>query len=462
MDPRTKHLLTAQPLPLLARLATPSTVAFFIQGSVSLTEVWFIGQLGETPLAAIALAFPLLMLTQTLSGGAIGGAVAASIARSLGAGDAPRAERLIWHALAVAIGGAMLILIIFLIGGEAFLRFLGGTGEVLVQSYAYASILLSAGVSLWLVGILTAVFRGTGEMQFPAQMMVLNAIIQIPLSGCLILGWAGAPQLGIIGAALSAIIAATVVCVPLLLRLIFSKGSVSLRRSAMRFSKIDFGDILRVALPASLSPVLTVSTVLMLTAFVATFGEAALAGYGIGSRVEFLIIPLVFGLGSAMTSLVGISIGAANAERAEQVARVGGTTAGLIAGSVGLILALFPDTWISVFTDAPEVHEAAKGYIQIVGPFFFFHGIGLSLYFASQGASAMLWPVIATILRLLVAATAAYTFAFTLEFGLAGIYVAAAAAMALYATVIAVAINRGAWRISIQTGPIKERQTAER
>ena len=133
-----------------------------------------------------------------------------------------------------------------------------------------------------------------------------------------------------------------------------------------------------------------------------------------------------------------------------------------IRDSVGLILALFPDTWISVFTDAPEVHEAAKGYIQIVGPFFFFHGIGLSLYFASQGASAMLWPVIATILRLLVAATAAYTFAFTLEFGLAGIYVAAAAAMALYATVIAVAINRGAWRISIQTGPIKERQTAER
>jgi Na+-driven multidrug efflux pump len=216
----------------------------------------------------------------------------------------------------------------------------------------------------------------------------------------------------------------------------------------MVFSKADFNDILQVALPASLSPILTVSTVLVLTAFVATFGEAALAGYGIGSRVEFLIIPLVFGLGAAMTSLVGVSVGAQNIQRAEHVGWVGGGSAGLVAGLVGVTLAVFPDAWIGVFTDAPAVHEAAKGYIQIVGPFFFFHGLGLSLYFASQGASAMLWPVLATILRIMVAAIGAYTLAFALEFGLRGIYIAAASAMAVYAIVIAVALKAGAWRKS--------------
>ena len=91
MDPRTKHMLTAPPLPLLVRMATPSTLAFFVQGIVSLAEVWFIGRLGSISLAAIALSFPLLMLTQTLSGGAIGGAVASAIARALGAGDVTRA-----------------------------------------------------------------------------------------------------------------------------------------------------------------------------------------------------------------------------------------------------------------------------------------------------------------------------------------------------------------------------------
>ena len=448
MDARTQLMLTEPPLPLLLRMATPSTVAFFVQGSVSLTEVWFIGRLGEVSLAAIALAFPLLMLTQTLSGGAMGGAVASSIARALGAGDQPRAERLVWHALALAVAGAALLFLLFLMGGKAFLHFLGGEGEVLAQSHAYASILLAAGVSLWLVGVSTAIYRGMGDMQFPAAIMVLNAVIQIPLSGCLILGWGGLPQLGLVGAAISAVVAATLVCVPLLYRLAFGNLSVHLRRSAMVFSKADFNDILQVALPASLSPILTVSTVLVLTAFVATFGEAALAGYGIGSRVEFLIIPLVFGLGAAMTSMVGVSVGAQNIQRAEHVGWVGGGSAGLVAGLVGVTLAVFPDAWIGVFTDAPAVHEAAKGYIQIVGPFFFFHGLGLSLYFASQGASAMLWPVLATILRIMVAAIGAYTLAFALEFGLRGIYIAAASAMAVYAIVIAVALKAGAWRKS--------------
>ena len=446
MDPRTQQMLSAPPLPLLVGMAAPSTVAFFIQGSVSLAEVWFIGQLGEISLAAIALAFPLLMLTQTLSGGAMGGAVAAAIARALGAGDIVRAERLVWHALALAVMGGVGLLVIFLLGGRAFLQFLGGEDEVLRQAYAYAVVLLSGSVFLWLIGTVTAIYRGMGEMQFPAAIMIFNALVQIPLSGCLILGWGGLPALGIIGAAISAIVAAALLCLPLFVKL--SKGDlpVRLRLSAMRFSKSDFDEILRVALPASLSPLLTIATVLVLTAYVASFGEAALAGYGIGSRVEFLIIPLVFGLGAAMTTAVGASVGAGELDRAERLGAIGGLSAGVIAGLVGIVLALFPNAWIGVFTDVPAVHAAARSYIEIVGPLFFFHGLGLSLYFASQGASAMFWPVLATVLRVLVAALGGYVLAFTLDFGLSGIYTAAAAAMLTYAVVIAAAIKAGAWR----------------
>ena len=446
MDARTQKMLSAPPLPLLVGMAAPSTVAFFIQGSVSLAEVWFIGQLGEISLAAIALAFPLLMLTQTLSGGAMGGAVAAAIARALGAGDIVRAERLVWHALALAVMGGVGLLVIFLLGGRAFLQFLGGEDEVLRQAYAYAVVLLSGSVFLWLIGTVTAIYRGMGEMQFPAAVMIFNALVQIPLSGCLILGWGGLPALGIIGAAISAIVAAALLCLPLFVKLSNGDLPVRLRLSAMRFSKSDFDEILRVALPASLSPLLTIATVLVLTAYVASFGEAALAGYGIGSRVEFLIIPLVFGLGAAMTTAVGASVGAGELDRAERLGAIGGLSAGVIAGLVGIVLALFPNAWIGVFTDVPAVHAAARSYIEIVGPLFFFHGLGLSLYFASQGASAMFWPVWATVLRVLVAALGGYVLAFTLDFGLSGIYTAAAAAMLTYAVVIAAAIRAGAWR----------------
>ena len=212
-------------------------------------------------------------------------------------------------------------------------------------------LILAGGVFLWLIGTVSAIYRGMGEMQFPAAVMIFNALIQIPLSGCL-----KCPQWGS--------------AVPLFQRSYqqqscacrYSSGvksdfPVHLRRSAMMFSKSDFNDILQVALPGSLSPLLTIATVLVLTAFVATFGEAALAGYGIGSRIEFLIIPLVFGLGAAMTSAVGVSVGAGDLGRAERLGRVGGLSAGLVAGLVGIVLALFPDAWIGAFTDVPAVHE---------------------------------------------------------------------------------------------------------
>jgi Na+-driven multidrug efflux pump len=222
-------------------MAAPSTVAFFIQGSVSLAEVWFIGQLGEISLAAIALAFPLLMLTQTLSGGAMGGAVAAAIARALGAGDIVRAERLVWHALALAVMGGVGLLVIFLLGGRAFLQFLGGEDEVLRQAYAYAVVLLSGSVFLWLIGTVTAIYRGMGEMQFPAAIMIFNALVQIPLSGCLILGWGRSASTRALSVPpISAIVAAALLCLPLFVKL--SKGDlpVRLRLSAMRILQIRF------------------------------------------------------------------------------------------------------------------------------------------------------------------------------------------------------------------------------
>ena len=107
MDTRTKEFLHNPILPLLVRMSAPNTVAFFIQAIVVLTEVWFISKLGTTSLAAVALAFPILMITQQMAFGALGGAVTSSIARSIGGGDIERAEKLLWHSLLIAkfLGG---------------------------------------------------------------------------------------------------------------------------------------------------------------------------------------------------------------------------------------------------------------------------------------------------------------------------------------------------------------------
>ena len=165
MDERSKHMLTAPPVSLLVTMSAPNSLAFLIQASVSMAEIWFIGRLGSLSLAAIALVFPLLMLTQTLSGGAIGGAVASAVARALGAGDLARAENLIWHAIALAGAGSLLLLALFLLVGECFLGFMGGSGEILEQAVGYSLILFSGGFCLWLsvVGGMRGVSPEEGE-----------------------------------------------------------------------------------------------------------------------------------------------------------------------------------------------------------------------------------------------------------------------------------------------------------
>ena len=148
MDPRTQALLTKRPLPLLLSLTAPNTAAFAIQAGVNLTEVWIISRLGTEALAAIALVFPLLMLTQTMSGGALGGAISSAIARALGNGNTDRAEKLVWHAIFGGVFGALGFLIIFALFGRAFLIFLGGDGVILEAAMAYCWVLFIGGITM--------------------------------------------------------------------------------------------------------------------------------------------------------------------------------------------------------------------------------------------------------------------------------------------------------------------------
>ena len=446
MDNRTQEFLTRPIIPLLIRMSAPNTIAFFIQSLVVLTEVWFISRLGTNSLAAVALAFPLLMITQTMSGGALGGAITSAIARSMGADDIEKAERLMWHSIIISLGGAISFLILFLLFGKQLLFLLGGRGEILQESYAYCSILFFGGILLWLSGSLSAVLRGMGNMRFPAALMVITSSIQVILSGGFILGWFGFPKLGVPGAAVAVLISSALMVTVILFKLRSKSIPASLRKERFQLRKILFDDIFEVAIPASLSPLLVVGTILVLTGLVGRFGTEALAGYGIGSRVEFLMIPLIFGIGTAMTSIVGANIGALNIDRAEKVGILGGSTAGFVSILIGLTLAVFPEAWIQFFTDDIKAFEVTKKYIQIVGPFYIFQGIGLSLYFASQGANAMKWPTIATIARFIIACAGGGISVYWLDLGIESIFISSSAAMAIFGLMIFISIKKGAWR----------------
>jgi Na+-driven multidrug efflux pump len=147
-----------------------------------------------------------------------------------------------------------------------------------------------------------------------------------------------------------------------------------------------------------------------------------------------------------MNALVGVNLGAGQLQRAVNVGWIGAGAAAFFTGIGGLAVALWPEAWISLFTDDVQTMAAAKGYLQFVGPFFAFQGIGLSLFFASQGAGRMTWPLIAAAARLMIAIGGGAVLLYGYDASLNMIYLASGIAMVANGIITAVALKMGMWR----------------
>ena len=398
-------LLSGPVLSTLVRLAVPNVLAMTMAVLVGVAETFYVGRLGIAPLAAMALVFPFNMLTNMMSGGAMGGGVSSAISRALGAGDGERANATAQHAVLIGLGVGLAYSAIFLVCGPVLYRWLGGRDAVLEQAVAYASVLFSGAVLIWVMNTLASIVRGTGNMRLPSVTILVISGLQIVFGGVLSLGFGSFEGFGLRGIAVGQILATSLGVSYLYLHLVGGRGRVRLRWSGMRIEKRLFADILRVGALACLVSMQTVTTVLVLTGLISRLGVEALAGYGIGQRLEFLLIPVAFGIGVAAVPMVGMAIGAGDVARARRVAWISGGLSGLNLTVIGLVVSVWPDLWAGLFTSEEAVLVHARQYLHWAGPCFGLFGFGLTLYFASQGSGKVLGAVLAASLRLLMVVT---------------------------------------------------------
>jgi putative MATE family efflux protein len=397
-------LVTSPILPTLLKLALPNAIAMFGTALVAVAETSYIGRLGVEPLAGIALVFPFVMLTQMMSTGAMGGGVSSAVSRALGAGDRERAANLALHAAIIGIGGGLLFTAVMLVFGRVFYALLGGRGEVLEQAMHYSQVLFSGAVSIWLVNTLASVVRGTGDMRVPSLVLIGVAIIQVIVGGGLGLGLFGLPKFGMRGVAAGQLAAFTLGALFLAWYLVSGRSRLKLNFRSFAFQRDMFLDILKVGAVSCLQPLQTVLNIIIFTKILAGFGTVELAGYGMGSRLEFLLVPIAFAFGTASIPMVGMAMGAGLVARARHVAWIAAASAGIVVGLIGLIVAINPGLWVSLFTSDPGVTAAAYSYFHWAGPGFGFFGAGVCLYFSSQGAAKVGGPVLAGTIRLVLVA----------------------------------------------------------
>ena len=404
-EPRARDALLDGPiLPTLLRLSWPNLIALSAGTCVVIAETSYIGRLGVESLAAMALVFPFVILTMTMSGGAMGGGVASAVARALGAGDVDRASALAAHAMLIGICFGLTFMLLMLMFGPALLALLGGRGTVLANAVGYAQIFFGGAVLPWLMNSMAGILRGTGNMKLPSLMILSSAVFQIILGGTLGLGLGPVPQFGMRGVAAGSLIAYLISISVMGWYLFSGRARVIPRIKGLRIRWVMFLDILKVGAVSCFSPLQSVLTISIFTHMLAGFGTAVLAGYGIGARLEFMLTSVAFAIGIASVPMVGMAIGAGRVARARRIAWTAGSVSFVSVGLIGTFIAIFPDLWVNIFTGDASVRAASREYLSTAAPMYAFLGLAMSMYFSSQGAAKVIGPVLAQSARLLLIA----------------------------------------------------------
>ena len=438
---RTKLLLEDPIVPTLLRLAAPNILTLLAFAGVITFDGFFLGRIGTNALAGASLAFPWVMIVLQTTNSGMGVGVSSAVARALGAGRRDRADALVFHAFLLALAVAAIFSTVFLLVAPFLFQWMGGRDEMLADALSYANVALGGAVCICVANLLGNAVRGTGNMSFPASVLVGSVAVHIAISPVLIFGLGPLPALGPAGAGWGLVLP-------------FAGGSVVMiwylrSRAIVRLNFRGviprwelFADILKVGVPGLINIAITNLSVVALTGIAGQLGRDAALGYAMGARLEYILQPVAFGFGTALVALVGTNWGAGQYRRARAIAWTGSATVTAVCGTIGLIVAFQPGLWIGLFSDDADVARLGTLYLRIVGPAYLCFGLGLGLFYVMQGLGRGVAAMSANAVRMVVSAAGGLVAVYWLDLGPTGLFPAVALGFCTYAALMAAAVLR--------------------
>lgn len=436
---RQEAILNGPVFATMLQLALPTTLVLIAQTLVNVAETYYVSFLGTPALIGVSLVFPVWMLMTMMAAGGIGGGVASAVARATGAGRHDDVNTLILHSVVVAVVFGLGFTAFFIGFGELIYAALGGSGESLKAAHEYSVYVFLASIPIWIVNLLSAVLRGIGNVKVPAAVTLIGALVLIPLSPLLIFGFGPVKGFGLAGAGIAINLFYWVAAFAMLRYM--SSGRAGIRMTFARLRWALFREILKVGLLAALGTIQLNVMVLLVTGAVGVFGVDAIGGFGTASRLDYVLIPVLFGIGTAIVTMVGINVGARQINRAKRIAWVGVAASVVFTEVIGLFVAIFPDVWLGLFTQDESVKVTGELYLQIIAPFYAANGILFALGFAAQGSGYMWRMFLAGTVRLILAAGGGWIAVEFFGIGQAGLFVIVMAAMVI-AAIMGIVIDR--------------------
>lgn len=406
----------------LVDMAVPVLFGVFTMMSQAFADMWFIGRLGDRELAALSFAFPILMIVTSIAIG-LGAGTSSVVARAIGAHNHRRARRLATDSLILSFGITAIVSAIGFLTIEPLFRLLGAPDDMIPLIAGYMTILY-AGVPFVVVGMVgMSSMRATGDTRLPSMLMVIASVANVILDPILIFGIGPVPAMGLNGAAMAALLSRAAIFVGTLY-------FMRMRLDMLTFNKPDPGelrsswaDVLHVGIPAAATNAIIPIATGVITAMLARYGPEAVAGFGVASRVESLMLVLFYALSAVIGPFVGQNIAAGKADRIFEALRLC-TIFCVGTGFVIAALLAFSGAWLpTLFSDNPEVTDVSTKFLMIAPISYGAYGMVMVMNASFNGMGKPMPAVHISVARM---ALIYIPLAFVAErfFGITGIFVA--------------------------------------
>jgi putative MATE family efflux protein len=427
-------------------LAVPMVLEMCMESVFAVCDVFFVSKLGANATATVGLTESWLVLIYALAMG-LSIAATATVARRIGERDRDSAARAAMQAILLSLAAAVALGIVGGAMAPGLLRVMGASDEVVRTGSPYARIMLGGNVSIVMLFVVNAIFRGAGDAVIAMRVLWLANGINVLLGPCLIFGLGPFPRLGVAGAAIATTIGRSTGAIVATNRLLRPGSRVDVHRRHLRVELALIRQMATMAWNAAIQFLIGMGSWIAIIRLLATFGSAVLAGYTIGIRVILFALLPASGLANAAATMVGQALGAGKPERAERSVRLAGKYNMIVLTVCGALLGAFAPLIARAFTHDTAVIPSATNALRIIACGFPFYGWGMVISQSLNGAGDTSTPTWLNVFVFWLWEIPLAWAARQLGFGPTGIYVVLAIAFSTYAVAAWVVFRRGKWKV---------------
>jgi putative MATE family efflux protein len=441
--------LTAAPInESLVMLAVPMMLEMVMESVFAVVDVFWVAHLGADAVATVGLTESMMAIVYSVAMGTSIGAMAL-VARRVGEKDVPGAARTAFQAIALSLGAAIAMGAAAIVTAPSLLRMMGAEPHVVATGTSFVRVMLGGNATAFLLFVINAIFRGSGEAALAMRVLVLGNSLNIVLGPCFIFGLGPFPALGVTGAAVATNIGRGCAVLYQAFLLVGGRSKLSIRREHLRLELRTIGAIVRLSASAAAQMLLSMTSYIGVMRILSAFGSAPLAGYTIGFRVLMFAILPSFGLASAAATMVGQNLGAHRPDRAEKAVWRASWLSAAFLSAVGVVLFLAARSVVGIFTSDPEILGYGTSYLRTVSLGFPFYAFGMVASEAFNGAGDTRTPTLINFFVFwVVQMPLAWFLATRMGMGASGVFITLTAAFTLFAVTSIAVFRRGGWKMA--------------